>query len=245
VIKVMTLAGMKAEYSHTLFGFLWLLLKPALMVAAIVATFYFRAGDIELASYALTVAYGVVIWNVMSSIINQMSGLIYSQKQTFLKTTLPREVISLIPVARTGVDFIFGFVFILLAHIFLLQMPSVFSLFVLVSATILGALVSYGAGLIMAILSVYFRDLKYLVSYMMRILFFITPIFLLELPVGILTKTLYFNPFSLAITMGRAGEYAHSNLEGVIFALVLWAGSFLTVGVWFFGKKVYDVVDIV
>ena len=245
MIKVLTLASMKEEYSHTLFGFLWLLLRPALMVLAIVATFYFRAGEIGVASYALTVTYGVVIWNAMSGIVNRMTELVYSKKQVFLKTTLPREVISLIPVGRIMVDFLFGFCFIILAHFFLLQVPSVTSLGFLLSATILGALISYGIGLLISILSVYFRDLRYFVSHVMRILFFVTPIFLLEFPEGILTKTLFFNPFSLAIIMGRSGEYLQQDLLHVSLALIVWTIVLVPVGIWFYGRKIHDVVDIV
>ncbi len=245
IIKVLTVAGMKGEYNHTFFGFLWLLLKPALMVGAIVATFYFRAGDIELASYALTVTYGVVIWNVMSGSVNAMSKLVYAKKQTFLKTTLPREVISLVPLARIGVDFFFGFAFIILAHLFLMQVPSITSLLLCLLGAVLGLLVSYGIGLIAAILSVYFRDLKYLVTHMMGILFFVTPIFLLEFPEGILTQTLYLNPFSLAIIVGRAGEYLQHDLANIIGALAVWVAVVLPTGIWFFNKKIHDAVDIV
>ena len=245
IIRVLTWANMKAEYSHTLFGFFWLLLKPAIMVLAIVATFYFRAGEIDIVSYALTVTYGVVIWNVMSGVVNSMTELVYTQKNTFLKTTLPREVISLIPLARITVDFVFGFCFIVLAHFFLLKIPSIFSLGLLLSAAFLGLLVSYGIGLIVSILAVYFRDLRYFITHMMRILFFVTPIFLLEFPEGILTKTLYFNPFSLAIIMARSGEYLQHDLLHITLGLTAWAVVLVPTGIWFYGKKIHDTVDIV
>lgn len=245
VIKVLTLSEMKAEYSNTFFGFMWLILKPAFMVLAIVATFYFRAGEIELASYALTVTYGVVIWNVMSGIMSQMVELIYSQKNAFLKTTLPREVISLLPISRIFVDFIFGFIFIILAHIFLFQAPNMMTLPFLLIGACLGVVITYGLGLILAILAVYFRDLRYFVVQMMRILFFVTPIFLLELPEGILTKTLYFNPFSIAIIVGRAGEYPQDDVWFLVGILVTWAIGSLIAGTYFYKKRVYDAVDIV
>lgn len=245
VIKVLTLASMKAEYSYTFFGFLWLLLKPAMMVLAIVATFYFRAGDIELATYALTVTYGVVIWNMMSGVITGMTNLVYTQTGAFRKTTLPREVISVIPAARVFVDLIFGLGFIIIAHLFLLQAPSLLGLGAFVLAAFLGVIIAYGMGLVSSILAVYFRDLRYLIQHFVHILFFITPIFLLEFPEGILTKTLYVNPFSLAIILGRFGEYSTHDMRYVLLSLVTWGVAFLWIGTFFYKKKIYDVVDIV
>jgi len=64
------------------------------------------------------------------------------------------------------------------------------------------------------------------------------------LPKGILTDTLYFNPFSMAIFIGRNGIYPQNNIVPLVFFLTLWTILACIVGRIVFTRKIHDVVDI-
>ncbi len=235
---------MKASYHQTFIGTLWLLLKPLFMVLAIVAAFYFRAGDVDIQTYTTTVVYGVVLWNFIIGSFRQVGRVISGSLQMFMGTTLPKEVIAFLPVVGQFIELLVGFVLILVVHLVFLTPVTFYGVGMFIASVILAAMIMYGLGLIFAIVSSYIKDLTYLTDQIIRLLFFTTPIFFLELPVGILTKTLLFNPFAMLLYVGRSGVYLADNIHMIVASLVIWAVVVTSVGLALFKRKISSVMDI-
>lgn len=240
-----TMKRAKASYYQTIGGMFWLIIKPMMLIGALVVAFYFRVNHVDGSVYVLSVAYGVIIWNFMQGAFQSVGDVIYSSKSLFAKTTIPREVISLLPLCKNFIDLFFGLITILIIH-FVLGVPvTLAGAGYLLGALIISIPFVYGAGLILSLLSVYFRDLKYFVEYGMRLMFFTTPVFFLDLPQGILQDTLYFNPFSMAIHLARAGIYHYDDVVQTGTVLITWSLAMFVLGTFFFKRKNHAAVDIV
>ncbi len=165
----LTQRSVSSEFKGTALGRLWSFINPLATVAVFALIFgvVFR-GSVEpgrysgIDSFALWIGIGVICWNFLSAgVINGMNSLV-SNAGLLTKVYFPRQVLVYSAVGALVVDFLFELV--VLTGISLLAGGArvLLMLPVLLVVTALTALFSTGLGMVLAIATVYFRDISHL-----------------------------------------------------------------------------------
>ena len=191
----------RQKYKGSLFGLVWTMVTPALIVASywLVFTYVFKAVTIE--NYALFLFTGLVVWTFFFGGVQTASSSIVSNANLVKKVRFPREIVPISAILANG--FTAGAMFVLALPLCLIvNQGSYLPLLVLPVFVLFLAGLTVGFGLALAGANVYFRDVEHIVGAIGVPWFFITPIFYtfdtLPNPVhGWLSNALYYgNPIT-------------------------------------------------
>lgn len=164
-----TQRSVSSEFKGTALGRLWSLINPlaTVIVFTIIFGLVFR-GSVEpgtnsgIDSFALWIGIGVLCWTFLSSgIIKGMNSLV-DNAGLLTKVYFPRQILVYSAVLALVVDFMFELL-VLVAIALIVGGPGVLTMVpLLLVITLLTALFSTGLGLILAVATVYFRDISHL-----------------------------------------------------------------------------------
>lgn len=201
-----TWRDIKIKYKQTVFGFLWAVLQPLLMML-VFTTFFGRALNVPSQSldYPVFVFSGLLLWNMFSSGLTNASNSMVNNSLIIKKIYFPRLVIPVSALLVALFDFFITLVLFFGMLIYYRQ-PVGFnfiwawplSLLITVASTL-------GPGSLLAALNVKYRDFRYVIPFFIQILFFLTPVIypvsFLKYPV--LQYILACNPMYAAIELFR------------------------------------------
>lgn len=177
LLYFLAMRDLKIRYKQTLLGIAWVLLQP-IITTAIFTTIFLRLGTNENLSipYPLFAFSGFTFWNFISSAISNCSNSLINHSSLVTKVYFPRLVIPFSAVLATLVDLIFGIASLVIAMLFYKVYPNwQFPLVILL--LIPSLLLSLGIGILMSALNVRYRDVKYILPFIIQVFFFISPVF--------------------------------------------------------------------
>ena len=162
------------RYRRTALGYLWTLINPLLMmsVMALVFATLFKA---DLKTFAVFLFAGMIPWNFFSSVVTQSGTAFINNEGLIKKIYLPKVIFPLSIAFALLIDSLLSFL-ALFAIILALGGTLSWSLLFLPISFLLLFLFALGLGLIMSIVTVFFRDLQHVILIAMQGLFFLTPI---------------------------------------------------------------------
>ena len=181
---VLVAREMKARYRGSVLGFFWSLLNPLLMLAvyAVVFAVIFQSRSPATSPYALFLFSGLLPWNWLSSSLTDAASSLTTHGALLRKILFPAEVLPLVAVFAQGLHFVFALP-ILLAGLILgslgvfgPRIPLGWPLVQAVPLLVLEGVFVAGIGLLLAALTVHFRDVKDLLATALSLWFFATPI---------------------------------------------------------------------
>lgn len=182
MLVTMVQRELKIRYKNSVVGFFWSLLNPLITVAVMTLVFkYFQSNDTNnlgayvLAAYLPYMFFQLCLLDCAQSVLN---GLDLAKKIYF-----PREIFPLTMIFSNLIHFLLALLvfFIYLFGVYLFSGPyriwpfQVTSLYVPILLLINVALVT-GLGLIISALNTFYEDVKYIVSVLLYLLFFLSPI---------------------------------------------------------------------
>ncbi len=163
------------RYRRTVLGYIWTLLNPLMMMTVMAVVFSSLFGA-DLKTFAIFLFAGMIPWNFLNSVVAQSSGAIINNEALIKKIYIPKLVFSLSISMALLIDSLLSF-FVLFLIILILGGSLSWALFFLPISFILLFLFTFGLGIIASVVTVYFRDLQYVIMIGLQGLFFITPIF--------------------------------------------------------------------
>jgi len=171
---------LKARYRGSVLGFFWSFANPLLLL--MVYTFVFsvvlpgRFPGVD-ENYALFLFCGLLPWTWFSSSLTEASNSLLANGNLIKKVLFPAEVLPIVAVIANMVHFFLALPILILALIlFASRLPTVGELFWFPIVVAVQFVMSLGFGLILAALTVHFRDIKDLLSNVLTLWFFATPI---------------------------------------------------------------------
>ena len=180
MLVTMVQREMKIRYKNSVIGFFWSLLNPLITVAVMTVVFkYFQnnstlnLGAYVLAAYLPYMFFQLCLLDSAQSVLN---GLDLAKKIYF-----PREILPLTMIVSNLIHFVLALAvfFVYLLGVYILDpkvLPfQVTSLWLPVLLLVNLALVT-GLGLIISALNTFYEDVKYIVSVLLYLLFFLSPI---------------------------------------------------------------------
>ncbi len=179
LIQSLVARELKARYRGSVLGFFWSFFNPLLllMVYTFVFTVVLPGGwDDKLGPRALFLFCGLLPWTWFSSSLIESSNILISGGNLIKKVMFPAEVLPIVSVLANLVHFLFGLI-ILVAFLIYYKAPLQLSELVWFPAVVfVQLLLSLGLALLLSAMTVHFRDIKDILSNVLTLWFFITPI---------------------------------------------------------------------
>lgn len=233
IIYVLTLANLKSRYRNTFYGFLWVILNPILTFAvqAYAFTIIFK---IQYLNYSQFLLSGLLPWIFIVQSVEMCTGIFVINNHFVRNLPVSPKVLVFTQVLDNFVNFLCSFLILILLS--LVYYAGKFETFLLLPLPIFSLLIAVGAMcLLFANLNVIVRDLKFVISFVFSLLFYLTPIFY---PVQFVPPQYRFitdlnpiyyliKPFQLLTTEGAGVAFAKSLLMSYALSLVLVAISFV------------------
>ena len=165
----------KLQYRGTFLGFVWSLLNPALLVLVYIIAFSYVLKFRSMDNWPLWLLSGILPWMLFTGSTTASANSLLSNASLIHNLDFPRMILPLVIVASHLVQFLFALVAYFLLF---LPMGGAFWVGQLLFPIVLALQVLFcvGVGLVVSVLTVYFRDLKHLLTVGLRMLVWLTPI---------------------------------------------------------------------
>ena len=176
LFTLLTWRDIKVRYQQTVFGALWALLQPVLLMV-VFAVFLGRLADVpsDGVPYPLFAYCALVPWTFFSQGLSGSASSLVENASLVTKVYFPRLLVPTAAAASYVVDFAIGHVLMvgLLFH-YGVELRVTMLFVPLLALGVFAAIVSYGLGL--AALNVRYRDVRYAIPFTMQVLLFLTPV---------------------------------------------------------------------
>lgn len=183
LIRQLTWRNVLVRYRGSALGVVWSFVLPLLMLA--VYTFVFgvvfksrwpNAADSSTAGFALTLYCGLVIYTLFSETLNAAPLLIVGNPNYVKKVVFPLEILPLCSLGAALIQAIIGITALLIcAGVLTHSLSSTLYLFPLVLLPLM--MLTLGLAWFLASLGVYIRDIGQIMSVLLQVLMFLSPIF--------------------------------------------------------------------
>src|SRR5204862_5293797 len=179
LIQSLVARELKARYRGSVLGFFWSFINPLLLllVYSFVFTFVMAAShDPRIEPYALFMFCGILPWTWFASSLNESAGVLISGGNLIKKVLFPAEILPIVSVLANMVHFFFGLP-ILAGFLLYGQRPLQLSELAWFPVVVLVQLIlTTGFALVLSALTVHFRDIRDLLSHLLTLWSFATPI---------------------------------------------------------------------
>jgi lipopolysaccharide transport system permease protein len=166
----------KVRYKEASLGASWAILQP-LLTMLIFSLFFGRLAKVpsDGIPYPLFSFTALVPWTFFVMAVQQSSNSVVGSANLISKVYFPRLAIPVATVLAAMVDFGISFVVLLGMMIYYRRMPTVHALYV-PFFVLLAFLASLGVGLWLSALNVKYRDIRYVVPFLLQFWMFASPI---------------------------------------------------------------------
>jgi len=218
------------KYRKTSLGPLWLIVGPTMFVVFL-GYLFSKVNSSELDVFVPHLAIGYITWTLISGFVTGGSTVFQRKRSEILQGNMRLTDVVLADNFETFLNYLHQIIVIVMVFIYFNLMPDLYSavsLIGLLFLTINGFWVTVLCGLIGA----RYRDLVEIVSSVMRICFFITPI--IWIPIdgagGALGNFLIFNPFYHYLELVRAPLLGNSisQITWTVVLSITVLGFFIT-----------------
>src|SRR6266536_2866898 len=243
LIQSLVARELKARYRGSILGFFWSFINPLtlLLIYTFVFTYVMPAAN-GIEHYPLFMFCGLLPWTWFASSLMESSGVLISGGNLIKKVLFPAEILPIVTVTANMIHFFLALP-ILVVFLIVYKAPLTpgellcFPLVVLVQFVF-----TLACGLILSALTVHFRDIKDILSNVLTMWFFATPIIYAynHMPAGAqaFKKYLNLNPFAhLVISYQEilffAGPFGHWKW---LAALGVASVGFFVLAYWIFDR---------
>jgi len=236
---------LKVRYKQTFLGVTWVLLYPILFTGIFSVIFGHVAkmpnNDLP---YPLFYLAALVPWQCFANGLSQASTSLEASSGLISKIYFPRIIVPASVLSSTIIDFVIGWVLFNSVAISWGYWTWQFIMFTPVLLTLQLA-TALGVGLTLSVLNAQFRDIRYVIPFLIQLGMFVTPVIfpISRLPEWLLWGT-WINPMAGIIEAYRAllsGTYIPYQLLAINTVV---AALYLLFGIWFFEKRIQRIVDV-
>lgn len=225
VLAVLTRNEFRARYRSQALGILWSLLNPLIQMTILTVIFsHVPAFQSAIHDFPVFLLIGVLIWQWFSTSLNAATQVFIVNADIVKRTVFPRQLLPMAAALSYGLNFAMeaGLVLLLVPiwpHAFRLS-PAL-----LLVPVILAVQVALILGLVLmtSVLNVIYRDVAYLVTTGLSLLYWLTPIiYSFSFVPAPYAKVLRFNPVASVLIALRG-----CVMDGVAPSALTWAGMLL------------------
>jgi len=230
LIWVMVLRDIKVRYKQTVLGVAWAVLQPLTLIA-IFSIIFGKLAKVPSDGfpYPIFAFSGLLAWNFFSSAINSSGMSLISSSNLVSKVYFPRIIIPIAAIGVSFVDFLISSILLMLMML-LYSQEFTFKIFLLPFFFSGLFILSIGFGSWLASVTVVYRDFRYVITYLLQIWMYLTPVLY---PISFVPENwrwvLYLNPIYGWVNGIRASFLGQPiDYYGVAISLILTVISYET-----------------
>jgi lipopolysaccharide transport system permease protein len=242
-----TWRDIKVKYKQTLLGVLWAILQPLGMM--LLFTFIFSktlkmdSGNI---TYPVFVLSGLIVWNLFNTSVSHAAESIIANAGIIKKIYFPRLIIPCSATLTALFDFMMAFVIFIFINIYYKQSVHWSAIYYFPAGIVLVLLAAFGLGTFLSALNIKYRDFRYLIPFLMQVLFFASQVIY---PLQVIKNPLFkyilsANPVNGAIELFRAALTNTPPDIRVIGISTVATIVFCLIGIYYFRKTESQFADI-
>ncbi len=208
LLQNLTKRDIKVRYKQTWLGMFWGILKPLMniVVFGIISQFIDKSQGAT--QSFLNVSAGVLIWNLFSSATSEASSSLVVNAGLLTKVYFPKIIILINTLVVNLIDFSVALFLFFIFYLFIYGAPSLTILLIPIPV-FLTIMLSLSLGLLFSTLYVKYRDVNFILPFILQFGFYSSPVFLktsffmnLNIP-EILKKCFLLNPATSIIDFFR------------------------------------------
>jgi lipopolysaccharide transport system permease protein len=236
----------KVRYKQTLLGAAWAVLQPFLTMV-VFSVFFGRLAGLpsDGLPYPLFTYAALLPWQLFAYALTESSNSLVSNQRLIVKVYFPRLAVPVAAALSGLVDFAIAFV-VLLGMMVFYGTPLTARILFLPLLILLALVAALALGLWLAALNVQYRDVRYVIPFIVQLGFFLTPVAYSSSLVPAALQPLYaLNPMVGVVTgfrwalLGAEAPAAGTILISTLAALVLFVG-----GLFYFRRMEYSFADL-
>jgi len=203
LIQSLVARELKARYRGSVLGFFWSFINPLTLL--LIYTFVFKyvmpAAIIKgIDNYPLFMFCGLLPWTWFASSLTEASGVLISGGNLIKKVLFPSEILPIVTVTANMIHFFLALPILVVFLIYYQAPLSVGELLCFPLVVLVQFIFTLGCALVLSALTVHFRDIRDILSNVLTLWFFATPIIYpyLHMPESAqaFKKYLNLNPFT-------------------------------------------------
>lgn len=235
-----TWRDIKVRYKQTVLGAAWAVLQPVILT--LIFTVFFggifgsQSGSLP---YPLFVFPGMLIWGLFSNGLMNASNSMVTSSNIIKKIYFPRLIIPVSSILAALLDFLIASVLFILLIFYYGQQQHLIEIILILPLVLLMVLLTLiGTGAFFAALNVKYRDFRYVIPFLLQVLFFLTPVIY---PVKFFSSDwiqhiLAINPVGIAIDLLRSALDGNPiSLEKISIGFGI-SMLLLVIGIYYFRK---------
>ena len=195
---------LKVRYRQTYVGFAWAVFQP-FMAMVVFSVFFGQLAHLpsDGVPYPIFVYTGLLFWQFFSAALGDASGSLVGNQSIITKVYFPRLILPLAAIVTNLVDFCIASVILVFLMVYYGYLPHLSGLLILPFLLLLTYLAALGGGLFLAAINVKYRDVRFVLPYIIQILFFLTPVIYPSSIAGKYSWLLAINPLTAIIKAAR------------------------------------------
>lgn len=252
LLKLLTKREISARYQGSMLGMIWVVINPILLM--LVYYFFFklvfqvklanRYGDAPL-DFVSFVFAGLIVYFVFAEVLSKATTLIHENVNLVKKVVFPLDILPLVSVLSACFTFMTSFAILVLYKVTIGDGVGLNILFVFYLLPFL-ILFMAGCSFFISAISVYIRDVSYIVGFFVTAMMFLSPVFY---SIDSLPENFKFivnlNPLTYFIEFLRFIVNSRSLPPVELFISVLVSGLlFFLPGLWVFKRLRNGFADI-
>ena len=227
----------KVRYKQTMLGASWAIIQPFFSMV-VFSLFFGRLANIgsDGLPYPIFNYAALLPWSYFSGSLSAASHSMVSSSNLITKIYFPRLILPISAVFSGLVDFAFAFLVLIGMMIFYSVKPTIYIL-VLPFLLLLALITALGVGLWFAALNVRYRDVRYIIPFLIQLWMFATPVVYSSSMLPEPWRTLYgINPMA-GVVDGFRWALLGSDPPGTMIWLSVCVSIFLFIsGIYYFRK---------
>jgi lipopolysaccharide transport system permease protein len=176
LLYFLTLRDIKVRYKQTLMGAVWVIIQPLMMMLIVTLVFNrFARLDAGSMPYPLFAYSGLLIWTFFASGVTNGTNSLVSNSNLITKVYFPRMFIPAAAVGAGLFDLCIASL-LLLALVVYYGVAFTWELLLLPVFVLLATVLALGVGMMVAALTVKYRDLRHALPFVIQFLMFASPV---------------------------------------------------------------------
>jgi ABC-2 type transport system permease protein len=205
LIKSLVGRDLKARYKNSVLGYIWTWLDPLLTMLVFVLVFGIIL-NMRTENFPVYLISGLVPWIFFSQTLTGCVKAITGNAGLIKRVFFPREIFPLTLALSNTINLLFSLI-VALALVLIFGLPLTLKIFLLPIHIFFLLLLALGIGFFFSNMGVFFRDLSHIIPFVIRLWFYLTPIFYVvegRIPEKYLNIYMFLNPLAVFLALFRS-----------------------------------------
>ena len=239
LIKTLVSRNLKVRYRSSFLGYAWTWLEPLMLMLVFIFVFdvVFR---IKIENFPLYLITGLVPWTYFSNSIGTITTSISANSGLIKRVYYPREIFPISIMLTHGVTMLLSLMLII-PLVLAFGLPITYKILFIPLIIVFLFIFVLGLGLIFATLNVFLKDIAFMVPLILRVWFYMTPVFYSvekRIPETVFNIYMILNPMAVGLSFFRTVfmNYSFPRTTHIVVAMVESILVFI-IGYTFFKKN--------